>query len=571
MSGTYSGTILRIKCDYLCFISSMPYDSRCDKTKRGTAFILQLNGTNVIVTAHHVVSNAVKVTCTSPSLPDGEARTLNIIGYNPMLDVALMTGPDDIMSLPAFIPSPSASLAPKHRVTCIGFAGGTLRTHLTSGTISARNEFPHNRIQTDTAVNPGNSGGPMLDAEKETVIGIVTSGMDDMQATNFFTPIEEAYLAFRRIIRAHKDASGGVGVDMGHILSAIVRPIDSAACNGEDGGALVAAADPRCGLRFGDVITNIENSKGMMLSVNAHMRVQDESLWKHDAVDFRTVLDTLSDDAPIATCRMVVRRGPSSSVVDVKVGPSLIETRELYPDCEMVYYCTFGGLIIMMLSTSHSWQVQSVTSNCLRDPEIELASAPIISHVASGSPFGVHGEAPLEGSFVKTMTGADGEVRTVKTLEDVSRAIREIDPIIITLDTGHRVGARSKDIATYDTSQDDDALRRGMHGIMRGLNSRTVFDPSLMNDIPDTLPGVPSALKTMFQIPVIINKLAEELSGESRPRTPEVPEPKQEVPPSEQPQNTTSQTLVNAMTYDPSSVPSLQSLSLSDAISSPIT
>ena len=586
---TYPGTILRIKCDYLCFVPSMPYDSRCDKSKKGTAFLLQLNGTNVIVTAHHVVSNAVKVTCTSPSLPDAEARTLSIIGYNSILDVALLTGPDDVMSLPPFRPSPSATLAPKHPVTCIGFAGGSLRTHLTSGTISARNEFPHNRIQTDTAVNPGNSGGPMLDARRGTVIGIVTSGMDDMQATNFFTPVEEAYLSFRRIVRAYKDSSGGVGIDNGHILSAVVRPIDSAACNGEDGGALVAAADPKCGLVAGDVITHMQNSRGEMLTVNAHMRVQDDSLWKHDAVDFRSVLDTLTDDAPVTSCRMVVRRGRSSSVVDVKVGPSLINTRELYPDCEIVYYCTFGGVVIMMMSRSHSWQVQDVTSNCLRSPDVELASAPIISHVASGSPFGVHGEAPLEGAFVKTMTGADGEVRTITTLEDVNRAIREIDPIILTLDTGHRVGARREDIAAYDTSQGDDALRRGMHGVTRGIKSRTIYEPtlsptSLTNDVPEEsqqgLFGEKSQHSTVekapiFQIPIMVNGLADELlpvnTATGDPKTPDTADGSDSIPnrSREQKESKVSVSLSDALTYDDASpIPSVTSLD--DALRSPI-
>lgn len=475
-SSTYSGTILRLKCDFLCFVSGSPYDSRCDRSKRGTGFLLRINGENIIVTAHHVISNAVTVSCTSPSLPDGEARLLRIIGYNPSLDIALLTGPPDVMSLPAFVSSPSSILAPKHPVTCIGFAGGDLRTHLTSGTISARNEFPHNRIQTDTAINPGNSGGPMLDATRGTVIGVVTSGLNDRQATNFFTPIEEAYLSFRRIIRASVANNNGLGVDMGFTLSAIVRSVDSAACAGETGGALVVAADWRSNLRKGDVITGVVNSQGVMLDVNVHMRVMDSTIWRHDAVDFRTMLDVIEDNSAMTTCRMRVRREGTVVEVDAAVGPSLIATRELHPDCEMVYYVTFAGLVMMTMSVSHSWEVRNVSATCLRDPTLQMTSAPLISHVASGSPFALNGEVPLEGAFVKEMIGPTGDSREIKSLSDIARAVREIDPVILVLDTGDRVGAQLTDIRTYDTTQTDNALRRGTHGVMRGPASKVVYE-----------------------------------------------------------------------------------------------
>lgn len=484
---TYSGTILRIKCDYLCFVSGSPYDGRCDKEKTGTGFLLQINEGRVIVTAHHVISNAVTVTCTSPALDDGETRVLTLLGYNPHLDVAFLTGPDEIMTLPAFVTSPSSTLAPKQNVTCIGFAGGDRKTHLTSGTTSARNEFPHNRIQTDTAINPGNSGGPMLNADSGTVIGIVTSGMNNMQATNYFTPIEEAYLCYRRVMRASLTNDRGVGIDLGHTLNAIVRAVDSTACGGLDGGALVVAADDTSGLEVNDVITGIVNNEGVMLDINAHMRVLDTSVWKYDSIDFRTMLDSLGDDASITSCKMRVRRESETSTIDVYVGPSAIETRSLYPDCEMVFYVTFAGLVIMTLSNSHMWEVSGVSSTCLRSPKLQMNSAPIITHVASGSPFSMHGAATLEGSFIKQMIGEDRQVRNINTLEDVNRAIREINPVIIILDTGDRVGARTEDIETYDSRQTDDALRRGMHGVMRGPVSRVVFDPARVEYIPPVM------------------------------------------------------------------------------------
>lgn len=489
------GSILRVKCDYRCFIAATPYDGRCDKSKRGTAFLLRLNGTPVIVTAHHVVSNAVSVTVTSPTLGDGEARPLRIIGFNPHLDIAILTGPDDIMKLNAFIPQSSSDLKPRHKVICVGFAAGTLRTHTTSGTVSGRNDFPHNRIQTDTAINPGNSGGPMIDAETRRVVGIVTSGMNNMQTTNFFTPMDEAWQSIRRIITRYRD-HGTVGIDSGFHLNAVVRSVNSAACHGERGGAYVAATDPEIGLAEGDVILAVETPKPnadatvRLADINAHMRVNIPSIWAYDAIDFRSVFDALSDIQPSTTMKMLVRRSRGSeqgeTLVNVRLTRADKNSRELYPDCEPVVYVTFGGLVIQTLSTSHEWVVSGVGNGTFDKPEMEMKSKPAITHVASGSPFATHGAVELPGCVIRRMEGRGGEARDVDTLEEVDRAMREIDPSVIVLHDGSRVGALPNEIREYDTRQMDEALRRGRHSVMHGPLSNVEFYPVSVAKLTDS-------------------------------------------------------------------------------------
>lgn len=481
------GSILRVKCDYRCFIASTPYDGRCDKSKRGTAFILQLNGIPVIVTAHHVVSNAVSVTVTSPTLGDGEARPLRIIGFNPHLDIAILTGPDDIMNLVPFLPQQSSDLKPRHTVICVGFAAGTLRTHTTSGTVSGRSDFPHNRIQTDTAVNPGNSGGPMIDAETRRVVGIVTSGMDNMQTTNFFTPMDEAWQSIRRIITRFREHNT-VGVDSGFHLNAVVRSVNSAACHGERGGAYVAATDPDIGLAEGDVILAVETPKHVadaprnLIDINAHMRVNIPSIWAYDAIDFRSVFDACTDIQTSTTLKMLVRRSRGSeqgeTIVNVRLTRPEKKSRELFPDCEPIVYVTFGGLVIQTLSESHGWSVTGLNDGTFDKPDMEMNSKAAITHVASGSPFAMHGAVDLPGCVIRRMEGHGGVTRDVNTLEDVDRAMREIDPSVLVLHDGSRVGALPNEIREYDTRQVDAALRRGRHSVMSGPRSDVTFDPA---------------------------------------------------------------------------------------------
>ena len=477
------GSILRVKCDYRCFIAATPYDGRCDKSKRGTAFLLKLNGTPIIVTAHHVVSNAVSVTVTSPTLGDGEARSLQIIGFNPYLDIAILTGPPEIMNLNRFLPQRSSDLRPRHKVICVGFAAGTLRTHTTSGTVSGRNDFPHNRIQTDTAINPGNSGGPMIDAETRRVIGIVTSGMDNMQTTNFFTPMDEAWQSIRRIITRYRE-HGTMGIDSGFHLNAVVRSVNSAACHGERGGAYVAATDPDIGLAEGDVILAVEtpkldaNNTGKLTDLNAHMRVNAPSIWAYDAIDFRSVFDALTDIQSSTTVKMLVRRSRGSergeTLVDVRLARVEKGSRQLFPDCEPIVYVTFGGLVIQTLSTSHQLAVPGVEGGTFDKPEMEMRSKPAITHVASGCPFATHGAVDLLGCVIMRMEGVT-EARDVNTLEDVDRAMRQIYPSVLVLHDGSRVGALPTEIQEYDTQQVDEALRRGRHSAMRGPLSEVSY------------------------------------------------------------------------------------------------
>ena len=479
------GSILRIKCDYRCFVADMPYDTRCEKRKVGTGFLLQLNGTPIIVTAHHVVSNAVTVTATSPTLGDGEARPLHIVGVNPYLDVAILIGPEDIMRLPPFLPQPSSTLSPRQSVICVGFALGTLRTHTTSGTVSGRSDYPHNRIQTDTVINPGNSGGPMIDSQTRRVVGIVTSGMNDIQSTNFCTPMDEAWQSIRRMITRYREDGGAFGVDQGYHLNAVVRSVNAAACHGATGGAHVADADPSTGLAAGDVILAVQApGEDGMVDVNAHMRAAVPRIWKYDALDFRSLFDAIPDLHPATTVRMRVRRdGAETSLVDVRLERATYASRELYPDCEPVAYVTFGGIVVQTLSRTHELTMNSVPEGTVSgDPDMQMRSRPAITHVAPGSPFGTHGVAVLEGSVVTRLEGGGGATRDVRTLEDVERAVREIDPVVVVLKSGTRVGASREKIHEYEARQGDADLRRGRHAITLSTPVKGGDTPS-MNSI----------------------------------------------------------------------------------------
>jgi putative serine protease PepD len=140
----------------------------------GSGFIVDEEGT--VVTASHVVdeASAVKVI-----LQDGTVRSAEVLGVDDATDVAVIRFDPEGIKLQPLELGDSSSLNVGAAVAAIGAPfeySWSFSTGIVSGldrTIEAPNGFTvSHAIQTDAAVNPGNSGGPLLDSEGD-VIGVV--------------------------------------------------------------------------------------------------------------------------------------------------------------------------------------------------------------------------------------------------------------------------------------------------------------------------------------------------------------------------------------------------------------
>lgn len=463
-----SRCVLRIRTDYKCFYSDAPHDSNCDETKHGTGFIVTgVCDRPCVLTAHHVVNNAVNITCTSPFFGDGESYDMRLYGYNAELDVAVLHVPDGMLNaIRPLVAGTSSTLFPGQQLRCVGFAGDSARparVHTTTGTVSGRSEWPHNRIQTDTVINPGNSGGPIFEVETGKVVGIVTSGMNEMQPTNFFVGIDEARGCVSRMSRICKmTTSKKPVVDLGLALNAIVKSVSSTACQGLEGGALVVAADAQTRLKENDVIVAVHGKDGKPCKLNAFMRVRDDKVWEHDAVDFRTLIDAI-DFGENPTWKMKVRRFGKTILIDVPLSPSTIAFIPSLPDCAGVKYVAFGGLVIQLAHIA----LETVHNSRFRNPQDRLRSFPVITYATASSPFGRTEDVHLLGGRVVKINGG-----AVDTLDDVLAAVSARNPgqhWTITIDSGARVGCDVEALARYEEEENDPNIARGMHVAKRGL------------------------------------------------------------------------------------------------------
>jgi len=149
----------------------------------GTSFYLK--DKNVFVTNYHVVSNYKKV-----SLQDknGMRYLATVVVVNPHEDVAFLRT-EEKFDIPQLDLYDDASLKQGDKVFVAGYPFGMPFT-VTEGVISAPSQLMDGRkfIQTDAAVNPGNSGGPMINGAGK-IIGITTSKFNNADNMGFAVPI----------------------------------------------------------------------------------------------------------------------------------------------------------------------------------------------------------------------------------------------------------------------------------------------------------------------------------------------------------------------------------------------
>ncbi|HEY1138793.1 MAG TPA: DegQ family serine endoprotease [Lysobacter sp.] len=207
----------------------------------GTGFIISNDG--YVLTNHHVVEGAETVTV---KLSDRREFKAKVVGSDQQSDVALLK--IDAKGLPMLRMGDSAHLKPGQWVVAIGSPFG-LDQSVTAGIVSAvgrANPYADQRyvpfIQTDVAINRGNSGGPLLNTSGE-VVGInsqIFSNSGGYMGVSFAIPIDVAMGAAEQIKKTGKVTRGQLGVQVQAISAEDARGLGLP----DASGALVSVVVP---------------------------------------------------------------------------------------------------------------------------------------------------------------------------------------------------------------------------------------------------------------------------------------------------------------------------------------
>jgi S1-C subfamily serine protease len=207
-----------------------------------------------LLTNHHVVGEQERVRI---RLNDGRELSGQVVGADPWTDLAVVRAED--RSLPFAPFGDSAKLRVGQLVVAIGSPLGFEST-VTAGVVSATGRtlrgitghLVDNVIQTDAALNPGNSGGPLVDS-RANVIGINTAVIQPAQGLCFAIPINMAKHILPQLLQHGRVVRGYLGL---HVRTVPIAP--NLGLNQKTGVELLAVEDggpaDEAGLQEGDVM-----------------------------------------------------------------------------------------------------------------------------------------------------------------------------------------------------------------------------------------------------------------------------------------------------------------------------
>jgi serine protease Do len=288
----------------------MPAPGRAPPSRGiGSGFIVSSDG--YVLTNAHVVDDASEVTV---KLTDRREFVAKVIGVDKRSDVALIK--IAASGLPTVHFGDSSRLKPGQWVVAIGSPFG-FENSVTAGVVSATarplDEAYVPFIQTDAAVNPGNSGGPLFNVDGQ-VIGInaqIYSRTGGYMGMSFAIPIDLALNVKNQLLTKGKVSRSRIGVGVQEVNQKLATTFGL----GTPHGALISTVEPkgpgeRAGLKPGDVITsvngrNIDHSFDLPTIIadippgsEAHVGIWHDH--KAGQVDVKTVL---LDDEPAHTAR----------------------------------------------------------------------------------------------------------------------------------------------------------------------------------------------------------------------------------------------------------------------------
>ncbi len=292
-------TLERTRAGVVALQMHMPKGRGGQRGGSGSGFLITPDG--YLVTNHHVAEVGERITAT---LDDGSEHAAERVGGDADTDLALLRLAGSA-ALPHLQLGESARLRVGQVVVAIGNPHGLGQT-VTTGVVSAlgrslrakNGRLIDNVIQTDASLNPGNSGGPLLDT-RARVVGVNTAIIAGAQALCFAVPADTARWVVSEVLRHGRVRRAWLGI----AAETVAMPRRSVLHHGLDAGSAVSV---------NEVLKDGPAERAGMLAGDRIVRVDE-----HSTADVDTLHRLLGGDQVGRRVRVELLRGPRKLALDL--------------------------------------------------------------------------------------------------------------------------------------------------------------------------------------------------------------------------------------------------------------
>ncbi len=361
-----------------------PYKIEDQYENRGTGFLIDELGH--IITNAHVVDEAKFIWVYMPAF-GRQPLYAEIVGISPNQDIALLRLKEKSLNevrnrlskTPFLELGDSDYLQNTESVLALGYPMGQHHLKSTTGIVSGREQlFDFTVLQITAPLNPGNSGGPILNARGQ-VMGVTTAAMPRGNSIGYAVPINEVKTILNELYVTklfHKPFLGaGLMYSDDEKARFLNNPLPS--------GLYVNKVIPgslcdKVGIEVGDMLYEFNG---------LHLDAYGETIvpWSSEKVSFFELLSRVPLGAEINL--VLYRNGERLEKKFPFVFEQLFKIRHKHPNYEHVGYETFGGMVIMELALNHLSIFAEYAPELYKYqlPENRLESRLIITHILPGS------------------------------------------------------------------------------------------------------------------------------------------------------------------------------------------
>jgi serine protease Do len=361
-----------------------PYKVRREYERRGSGFFI--NDEGYLITNAHIVNEAKTMWLQIPSF-GRKPLFADVVGFCPERDLALLRLKEkdrefiqsQIGTIPWLSLGDSDTVERTSKVMVLGYPLGQYRMKVATGIVSGR-ESAAGRIflQITAPVNPGNSGGPLLD-DNGTVIGVAIAAASHAQNVGYAIPINELKLILDDLYttpfvrRTYLGASFNYSSD--EQASFFGNPLPAGFyVNKVFKNSLFETA----GIQAGDMIYEFN---GYRIDTYGDAQVP----WSGDKISIFDLVSRLKigDEASL----VIYRNGKRNEIHFAFTLTDPYPIRWIYPEYEKVEYELFGGMVIMQFEENHLPPLIKLMPYLVKYNKMENKVDPIlvISHIMPGS------------------------------------------------------------------------------------------------------------------------------------------------------------------------------------------